>query len=199
MKKSQVILFCINLLLITGFSIYFLLNLNYEFIIYVGVIIFFLVLIVFTRNKVDYTLSSLIGLTIWSLLHLCGGCISVGENERLYELIIVKLSSTLPILRYDQVVHMWGFGVSTIVMYSLLRKSLVPIIQHKISLGIVLVLSGLGVGAFNEILEFIVELSVPESGVGGYINTALDLCANLIGSLLAVIYINVIYLKPIKT
>jgi uncharacterized membrane protein YjdF len=120
---------------------------NYEFIIYVGVIIIFLVLITLTRKKVDYTLGSLVGLTVWAVLHLCGGSIPVGPNERLYDLILIKITNTLPILRYDQVVHMWGFGIAAIVMYSLLRKSLINRAGHSVSLGIVLVMSGLGVGA----------------------------------------------------
>jgi uncharacterized membrane protein YjdF len=195
MKKMHIILLGINALLILGFGIYFGLKMNYEFIIYVGVIIFFVILIGLTRNKVEYTLSSLIGLTVWSMLHLCGGGIDIGNNERLYDLILIKLSDKLPILRYDQIVHMWGFGISTIVMYSLLRKSLINKLRHRISLGIVLVMSGMGVGAFNEILEFIVDLSVPQSGVGGYINTSLDLCSNFIGSVLATVYINIMYFK----
>jgi len=44
-------------------------------------------------------------------------------------------------------------------------------------------------GALNEILEFIVSIAVPQSGVGGYMNTSLDLCADLIGAVLGLLYI----------
>ena len=63
------------------------------------------------------------------------------------------------------------------------------------ALGIVLVMAGLGMGALNEILEFVVSISVPQSGVGGFINTSLDLCADLIGAVLGLLYIRLRYLK----
>jgi len=55
-------------------------------------------------------------------------------------------------------------------------------------------MAGLGTGALNEIAEFVVSTMVPRSGVGGYINTALDLCADLVGAILALLYIRWRYL-----
>ena len=194
MKKEHIVLLLGNLSLIIGFGVMFLARLNYEFIIYVGVIIFFLCLISASIKKVDYTLGSLIGLTVWSALHLAGGGIIVGEG-RLYDVILIRLSQTYPIWRYDQLVHIWGFGVSTLVMYSLLRPAFARPIHNSISLSIVLVMAGLGMGAFNEILEFAVSVIVPASGVGGYLNTSLDLCADLIGAILGLLYIRIWYLR----
>ena len=59
------------------------------------------------------------------------------------------------------------------------------------SLGLVLVMAGLGFGAFNEILEFLVMCAVPKAGVGGYVNTSLDLCSNMIGAIMALWWIQV--------
>mgnify|MGYP003988925833 FL=1 len=50
-------------------------------------------------------------------------------------------------------------------------------------------MAGCGFGALNEVIEFIVGLLDPGAGVGGYINTSIDLCSNLIGAILAVMYI----------
>ncbi|MCP4450132.1 MAG: hypothetical protein GY809_01615 [Planctomycetes bacterium] len=55
----------------------------------------------------------------------------------------------------------------------------------------VLVMAGLGFGAFTEILEFIVMYAVPKAGVGGYTNTSLNLCSNFIGAILAILWIRV--------
>jgi len=55
-------------------------------------------------------------------------------------------------------------------------------------------MAGLGVGALNEIIEFIIAQIVPETGVGGYLNTSLDLVSNLIGAILAMLYIKYGYL-----
>jgi hypothetical protein len=54
---------------------------------------------------------------------------------------------------------------------------------------------GLGVGAFNEIVEALVSAIVPSSGVGGYVNTALDLISDLIGAILAMTFIKWQYLR----
>jgi hypothetical protein len=54
---------------------------------------------------------------------------------------------------------------------------------------------GLGVGAFNEIVEALVSAIVPSSGVGGYVNTSLDLIADLIGAILAFVFIKWRYLR----
>lgn len=193
-EKKHTALLLVNLFLILGFGTVFLSKLNYEFLIYVGVIIFFLTLIGMTVNKVEYSYESLLGLTLWSALHLAGGGVVIGEG-RLYDVILVRLSSELPIFRYDQFVHIWGFGVSTLVVFSLLRRHLAESVRASVSLGIVLVMAGLGLGALNEILEFVVSLAVPKSGVGGYMNTSLDLCADLIGAILGLLYIDWRYLS----
>ncbi len=52
-------------------------------------------------------------------------------------------------------------------------------------------MAGLGMGALNEVVEFIAAEIVPDSGVGGYENTALDLCADLVGAFAGLIYIRV--------
>jgi hypothetical protein len=136
----------------------------------------------------------LVGLTVWSALHLAGGGITIGEG-RLYDVMLIRLSETYPVWRYDQLVHIWGFGTSTLVVFSLLTGPLKRPVENPIALGIVLVMAGLGIGALNEILEFVVSICVPQSGVGGYMNTALDLCADLIGAILGLLYIRLRYLR----
>jgi putative membrane protein len=197
MKKQHLLLLLVNLALILGFGAIYIARMNYEFVIYVSVIIFFLILIGLTLRKVDYTLGALVGLTVWSALHLAGGIVPVGDG-RLYDIILIPLSNSLPILRYDQFVHIWGFGASTLVIYCLLSRSIRKPIEHPVALGIVIVMGGLGIGAFNEIVEFAVTLVVPESGVGGYMNTSLDLCADLAGAVLGLVYVRVRYWKISK-
>jgi len=136
LKKQHAILLLINVALIVGFGSLFLSRLNYEFMIYVGVILFFLCLVGLTINKVDYTPASLIGLTVWSALHLAGGGITIGD-VRLYDVILIRLSETYPVWRYDQLVHIWGFGASTLVAFSLLAGLLKkPVGNNPVALGI---------------------------------------------------------------
>ncbi|MEA3366186.1 MAG: hypothetical protein U9Q79_11160, partial [Candidatus Hydrogenedentes bacterium] len=87
------------------------------------------------------------------------------------------------------------FGVSTLVMYHLLCPLLRPDVRHWTAFYIVVAMAGLGVGGLNEIIEFIATVLVPETGVGGYENTALDLVADSIGAILAVVLLRFGYLR----
>lgn len=193
-KPGHIVLFIINVALLVAFGTAFMLRKNYEFIIYVGVIIVCLALVAMTFFKVRYSAPTLIGLTVWSLMHLAGGGVHI-NGTLLYEVILIPLSQKYPILRYDQVVHTWGFAVATLTMFDLLRPLLKENLQGYIALSIVVIMAGLGVGAFNEIVEALVAAIVPESGVGDYVNTALDLIADLIGAFLAMLFIKWRYLK----
>lgn len=192
MKREHLILLVVNLAAIAMCGPLFLSRLNYEFVIYVGVILCVICLVAVTIKKVDYTLGALVGLTVWSFLHLAGGLIAWGDG-RIYDVILVHCSNRYPILRYDQLVHIWGFAASTLVMHSLLRHPLRTPASNRIALSIALAMAGLGVGALNEILEFVVAAIIPESGVGGYVNTSLDLCADLVGAILGLCYIRIRY------
>jgi uncharacterized membrane protein YjdF len=187
-KKSQIPILVTNVVALMIFVVIFLSRENYEFLIYVGVIIFFLLLILFTNKKVDYPNDLLWGLTVWSLLHMIGGGIFIG-GKKVYELMLWPIvGEPYNIFKYDQLIHAIGFGIATLLMYHLLKPSL----QKKkswISLSIVIVMAGLGAGALNEIIEFMAKVLMPETGVGGYENTALDLVSNLIGAIVAMIYI----------
>ncbi|MAF79742.1 hypothetical protein CL629_01545 [bacterium] len=187
-RKELLPLLYVNLAVIGVFSVLFFQRKNYEFLIYEGVVVFFFLLIIYSDKKVQYPLDVLWGLSFWSLMHMAGGGIFI-KGVKLYEMMILPLSSEYSILRYDQVVHIIGFGVATYLMYILLRPLLDMEKITWVRLGIVVVMAGLGVGALNEIIEFSLVVILPETGVGGYINTSLDLVADLVGALLALWYI----------
>ncbi len=187
MKKEHILLLVLNLIIVTGFAISFILRLNYEFVIYVGVILICLLLLVASRKIVDYSYSTLIGLSVWSTLHMAGGGIYIGKT-RLYDIILIPLLSQLPVLRYDQMVHIWGFGICVLLSYDIIKSKLANPSQITFSAGLILVMAALGFGALNEILEFGVSLVV-ESGVGDYLNTSLDLCSDLVGAIIAVLFL----------
>ena len=184
------ILLLVNSLLLLAFGSRFILQLNYEFVIYVSVILVFGLLITASFKTIGYKFETLVGLTIWSGMHLAGGGIPVGDG-RLYDIILLPLSGSMPIFRYDQLVHIVGFGAATLAMHDLLAfNNDTKATSLTISYSIALLMAGLGVGAFNETVEFLVNCVVPESGVGGYVNTSLDLCSNFIGALLALVYLS---------
>lgn len=187
-RKGLLSIFIVNLCAILFFAVHFIRGLNYEFIIYVGVITFFLGVFVFTRDKVYFPNYVLWLLTLWALLHMAGGSINI-NGVLLYNFILIPLSKTIPIFRYDQLVHIIGFGTATLVMYYILMPLLRPDINGWWSLSIIVVSAGLGVGAFNETVEFLVTVFVPETNVGGYLNTSLDLVSNSIGATAAILFI----------
>jgi uncharacterized membrane protein YjdF len=184
-RKEQLPILITIIVMLLAFSVYYFAIKNYEFIMYIFVIAFFFVLILFTNNRVNYSNTSLWGLTVWGTLHMAGGGIPV-KGDVLYKLILIPITES--IFRYDQFVHIIGFGVATLIMFELLKPKLKPL-KHWTAISIVVVMAGLGVGAVNEIVEYIATLLVPETGVGGYDNTLLDLISDLIGALFALLII----------
>ena len=188
-KKEQIPLLTLMLSVLFLFTLLFVGAKNYEFLIYVGVIVFFLALVLATNKKVNYPLGILWGLSIWAVMHMAGGGIFVGET-RLYEMILIPIvGEPYNIFKYDQLVHAFGFGVATLLMFHLLKPVLIGKIKNWARISIVVVMAGLGVGALNEIIEFFATVVSPQTGVGGYENTALDLVANMVGAVIAMIYI----------
>lgn len=189
-KKGQLSILAVNLAALAVFAVLFFLRSNYEFVIYIGAIVFFLILIAATNSRVYYPNALLWALTAWAIMHMAGGAVYINK-VRLYEIILVPLSQNIPIFRYDQLVHIVGFGTATVTMFYVLKPLLRPDVQRFAALTIILVAAGLGIGALNEIVEFITGVIVPESGVGGYLNTSLDLAADLIGAILAMAVIRI--------
>ncbi len=163
------------------FSIYFLKIGNNEFVWYIGVMIGFLVLLFTTLSYTKLSLTSLWGLCLWGLLHMAGGSVPVGDSV-LYAWKILPLldrGGEFFILKFDQVVHAFGFAVATLVMFEIIGP------RWRGSRGLlsfVSFLAGMGLGALNEIVEFAAVLVFPSTGVGGYYNTGLDLVFNMLGA-----------------
>ncbi len=187
LEKKHIPLLVFNLGVIAFFGSKFLSPLNYEFLIYIGVIIVFLLLILFTNKYMRYNMLLLWCLSIWAFLHMAGGGLSY-QGVIWYQQILIPISEYYSILRYDQMIHAFGFFTATLLSYEILKIQLkTP--KVNFGLGLVLVMAGCGFGAFNEIIEFIVDQSLPESGVGGYINTSLDLISNFVWAVIAVVCI----------
>lgn len=190
-KKGEWLLVFFNLFYIAGFTIYYLSIRNFEFLWYVAVLLFFFFLILLTIRKSNFDYLILWGLSIWGLLHMAGGGVKIGEGV-LYKVMLLPIVNNgdgLTILKFDQAVHIYGFFIATLVVYHLLK----PYISSKPNWKViyfVLIAAGTGLGALNEMVEFIAVLLFPETGVGGYNNTSLDLISNLVGAVLATVFIH---------
>ena len=179
-----------NLIYIIAFSAYYISIKNYEFLIYILilVIIFSLVLFTLKRSKFDYTI--LWGLSLWGLLHMAGGGVRI-DGATLYSMKIIYLFNVgdTYVLKFDQLVHAFGFMVATLAGYHLLKPYLNEKTNYKVVYPLLIAI-GMGLGALNEIAEFIAVLMVQSTGVGGYFNTLLDIVFNTIGAIIAVIIIH---------
>ena len=69
------------------------------------------------------------------------------------------------------------------------QRSLAEAPAPSFGLLVLALAAGLGFGALNEVVEFIATLTMPETNVGGYINTGWDLVANTVGATTAVLLI----------
>jgi hypothetical protein len=181
--RTQIMLFFANIAYLLIFAILFAGRKNYEFLIYIVTVAVFMLFIARLHLRYNFTTGMLLGLSGWGLMHMLGGFIII-DSRVLYAYQLVPV-----VLRYDQFVHAFGFGFSTLLGYYILRPSLCEK-PRWVAVSILVVLIGMGIGAVNEIVEFIAVKTVPETNVGGYDNTMFDLVFNTIGAVLAVSYVN---------
>ncbi len=184
LTRREIPIAIVNAIYIPIFTLLAIGRANYEFLLYVGVILLDGGLILWKQRSVQFGPPILWGLTVWGFLHMAGGNVSLGEDV-LYGLMLIPVYEPLHILRYDQVVHLFGFGVATLICHHLLCPYLKEGVGRTGCLFFLIVLMGSGFGALNEIVEFIAVLTFPETGVGGYKNTLVDLVFNLLGGVIA--------------
>ena len=167
---------------------------NREFIFYIVVMVLLVGVIWLVHRGVHLSTATLWALSFWGLAHMAGGLVAVPESWPINGDIRVLYSLWLipERLKYDQVVHAYGFGVATWVCWQGLRAS----IQARggeatpsFGLMVLAATAGMGLGALNEVVEFAATLLVPETNVGGYLNTGWDLVANATGSTVAALAI----------
>lgn len=171
-----------------------LLKQNPEFIFYLVVMAVLIAITTVVHLQARLSRGALWGLSLWGLAHLAGGLMPVpeswpikGETHVLYNLWLIPQW-----LKYDQLVHAFGFGVMTWICWQGLQRAFAHHqIQPRPTLGLMVlcVTGGMGFGAANEVVEFIATLTLPNTNVGGYENTGWDLVANLVGCLLAALLI----------
>ena len=157
---------------------------NWEFFIYVFVVLVTGLVVLYIHRFVPASPAVFWMLSFWGFLHMFGGLVVLPdwmrvENERhvLYDLWIIY-----PYFKYDMIVHGLGFVGGTWACWEIIA----PIIHtRRVRLVSVLIaiLMANGLGVLNELIEFIAYLTLPITGVGGYVNTGWDLVCNLIGSL----------------
>jgi len=174
---------------VLGFGVYFVRIGNSEFLWYVATLIFFMALIAATLKASQFPPAILWALSLWGLAHMAGGGLRVGDGVLYaYRVVPIAGDGELTLLKFDQVVHFYGFAVTTFVLWHLLRRHFPQLAGTK-TVYVYPALASMGLGALNEIIEFVAVVSFPQTGVGGYFNTALDLVFNGLGACTAAVLI----------
>jgi hypothetical protein len=137
------------------------------------------------HERVGFSTPVLWALAVWGLLHAAGGILYVGDG------VVYRFEPVQGLPRYDQVIHAFGFGAATVAVWQGLRTRLPSGARPRVGLGFVVALAGMGVGALNEVLEFLSTRVLAETNVGGYENTGWDLVYNALGATIAALWIAV--------
>ncbi len=128
----------------------------------------------FRRHFSDFILW---GIALWGALHMAGGMIPIEEGRVLYNVQLLSF------LRFDQLVHAIGFGFAGLAFW----ESVTP---RPGSGALLALMGGLGFGALNEMVEFLITRFVPDTNIGGFENTGWDLVANAIGAAFAALWVH---------
>ena len=155
---------------------------NREFLFYIVTMLALVAAVGAVHKRVNLTRGALWCLSAWGLAHMAGGLLPLPEgwpfnppNAVLYSLWLIPEH-----LKYDQIVHAYGFGVTTWVCWQGLQaihRATRPTFGRLVLAGA----AALGFGALNEVIEFAATRIMPDTNVGGYVNTGWDLVANLVG------------------
>lgn len=173
-----------NVIYLCAFILYYLSKGNYEFLLYIGVVVVIGLITISTLKYSKLDLTVLWGLTIWGLLHMLGGSLRVGDGV-LYRYRIIELinrGGDFYILKMDQLIHFYGFLITAIVIYQLLQHRMNPR-EHWRMMIFISWIGAMGLGAVNEVIEFLAFVVFTETGVGDVYNTGLDLIFNMTGAL----------------
>lgn len=146
--------------------------------VYLAVILVGAAAVVWLHARYRFSLATRIGLAVFALGHVAGGMVPVGDGV-LYQVWLVE-----PVLRYDNLQHAWGFGFVGRATWEALRARSASSLDERLLTWWIIVLGAGAFGAANEIIEWVMTLTIPGTDVGGYDNTSRDLVANLVGGVL---------------
>ena len=170
---------------------------NGEFVFYIVVMFVLTAIFTFVHWRAPLTTGLIWGLSFWGFLHMAGGLLQLPDgwpynppHQVLYSWWIIP-----QYLKYDQILHAYGFGLMTILCWHVLSSGLWRAtgvkLQPTFGLLTLCAAAGIGFGSLNEVIEFMAVMTIPNTNVGGYENTGWDLVANLIGALIATVIIRI--------
>ena len=103
--------------------------------------------------------------------HLAGGLVNIGDD------VLYNTHPNFPLLQYDHVFHASASAIAAVVLWSRTRSEIPSSSLALLFAG----LGALGLGALNELVEFLSTLVHGGGHVGGYMNTGWDFVSNVVG------------------
>lgn len=186
-RKREWALIGFNVLYLLFFTAYYIVQKNYEFLVYVGVVLALFVFVCVIQHRARFPLLVLWLLSLWGLLHMMGGGLHLPSGEVLYRWIPIELynahdaNGEFVILKFDQILHFYIYFVMSLVIGHIVFTR----IGRTMRAGYVacfVALASMGVSVINELIEFGAVVYLGQTGVGGYFNTLLDLVFNTFGA-----------------
>lgn len=183
-KSGRIFVLLFTLLYIAAAGVYFFTSGVKEFTLYLAVLLVLVGLVAWTLPRTKLPTWALWLLSILGLLHALGGGVKV-HGDVLYNYILIPIINNglngITLWRFDQLVHPYGTFVAGLIIYFFIAHySKLP----RLWMVIIAALAAMGLGAINEVIEFITKITIPNTDVGGYNNTAIDLCSNFIGAVI---------------
>jgi uncharacterized membrane protein YjdF len=160
-----------------------LISQNFEFLFY-GITTLILVAVLHKADQ-QFTFSSKVlwGFNIWIILHILGGLLPVDDGV-LYSFVLIDfIGEPYSILKYDQLVHFYCYFIAALLIWKIVSS----LDQNSLATAtIITVLAASSIGGINEIIEFLAPVFIPNTNVGGYENTAIDITCNFLGACAAI-------------
>ncbi|MAG02980.1 hypothetical protein CMI42_06590 [Candidatus Pacearchaeota archaeon] len=156
---------------------------------YVGILVLLVLGVILVHKKYNYPSLVLFGASLWGFLHLLAGWYKIGESVLygyVFWPVLVTDNPELVLFKFDQFMHLYTYFVMIFLIYYVIKNYFVE--NHsRTMISVFLIISAMGIGAINEIAEYIPVLIADNTGVGGYHNTLLDLIFNAVGAIFGVI------------
>jgi len=103
--------------------------------------------------------------------HLAGGLVNIGDD------VLYNTHPNVPALQYDHIFHASASAIGVVALWGWIRSEV-----RSVPLGLLFAaLGALGLGALNELVEFLSTLAHDGGHVGGYLNTGWDFVSNTLG------------------